>query len=241
MCRTSLTLLRIRGSLLACFSLFSVASALAQNSPDSIGRGMKFQDTTNFAQVHLYRPPATCPTNLSNVRCVALANPTPGSYEQFNVDDLSYVDVAPFATHSLLVFTMNPQSSVLFRNNGTTASITTAVIVGVRITIESEVLNNPVLRNPQTGIPYNGKVIFVYPWFNETQSLAPNQYRSSYERRPFEAEILTRRMLIATLGLNATQAADVFARPIRVRIGYVVNSLNLSTLGLAANGRLMSD
>jgi hypothetical protein len=233
------TAIDMRVLLLASLAFFGGA-ARAQNSPDSLGRGVKFQDATTFAQVHVYRPPASCQTNLSSVRCVALADPSPGSYEQINVDDMTYVDVAPFAAHSLLILTMNPHSSVLFRNFGTT-SLTTAVNVAVRITIESEVLNNPTLRNPNTGLPYNGRIISVYSWFSETESLSANQYRSSSARRPFEADILSRRMLINSLGLNATQAADVFARPIRVKIGYVVSSLNLNSLALSASGRLSSD
>jgi hypothetical protein len=115
------------------------------------------------------------------------------------------------------------------------------VAAQVKISIESSALNDPSLINPRTGQPFNGKVEGTYQWLFDQRSIEPGAGFGVTNRMPFEANILTRKGLTSSLGLSATRAALVFARPMTVRISLTGNLVGTGRANFHMNARLMGD
>ena len=89
------------------------------------------------------------------------------------------------------------------------------------ISIESPVLENPNLINPDTGLPFNGKIAFGFITNSENRSLAPGGFDSQVTAltRSCQGALVSKRALIGTYGLTQSQANSFFNSRITVRLG----------------------
>ncbi|MEN8164851.1 MAG: hypothetical protein ABFS37_12035, partial [Acidobacteriota bacterium] len=122
--------------------------------PDSFGREKTYLGMVHAASVSLRDDCSTYPPEAG--RCVEL-NPAPATT---NVDeaDLAVIELPKNATNSLLCFTFTPFSSWEWFN-GTGSQQTARMFLRPAVRIESEVLDDPSLIDPGTGLPFNGVLV----------------------------------------------------------------------------------
>lgn len=150
---------------------------------------------------------------------------------QFAYTDLDSIQLPARASNSLLCFAMTPLVNRRFRNDLPNAQ-TAALITSATLTIESPVLDNAALINPQTGLPFGGKLDIVIGTHNESRRLAPGDFDNEVKQlsRACQGALISKRALMGGFGLTQSQANSVFNNRMTVRLGVngtmsLVNSL----------------
>lgn len=226
------------------FGLCVATVAGAVNDPDSTGRTVKYLDAVNPAIISYYTPTSSCfqfapsaGTQTSPITCVPLAG---AGFESLPVTSVGDIVVAANASYSMLSLNLLSVSNYNLTNASTARS--TLILSGlVKVSIESSMLNDPSLINPRTGQAFNGKIETTYQWFYDQRSVEGNTSFGVADKAPFEATILSRKMLTSLYGISTTRAALVFARPITVRISTTGNLLGTGNAHFFVNGRLFGD
>lgn len=181
---------------------------------DSFGRSVNF---LGYAQTNGISVWDDCTGQIEGT-CVV---PDPQSHYGFivKIGDEAVIHLPARAARSLLCFTINPIAFATF-NNQTETQQQASFNMGARWRIESEVLNDPALINPNTGLPYNGVIEGAASIAGESFTLEPHAGRtiSIFYPRTCNSGHLSRRGLI-DMGLTETQAREVFRKPITLRFG----------------------
>jgi hypothetical protein len=88
------------------------------------------------------------------------------------------------------------------------------------ITIEDEVLDDPTLIDPVTGLPYGGRMQLGLTSYSESRSIAPGEraQKSMFLSRHCIGGLVSRRSLVAS-GLSDTQAKQFFKKPMTITFG----------------------
>jgi hypothetical protein len=94
------------------------------------------------------------------------------------------------------------------------------------ITIENEVLNDPRLIDPTTGLPFNGSLEVGFGLGNDSQTLNPaDQVRRSHgNTRACIGGLISKLALTESFGLTAAQADDFFRKPMTLRLRLIVST-----------------
>jgi hypothetical protein len=123
-------------------------------------------------------------------------------------------------SNSLLCFAITPTVNRTFRNDSTVAS---QALLATRalLTLESPVLQNPALINPDTGLPFGGKIDVTLVTHSESRLLAPGFFDTnlSSSSRVCQGALISKRMLVDRYGLSQSQATGFFNNRITLRIG----------------------
>jgi hypothetical protein len=89
------------------------------------------------------------------------------------------------------------------------------------LTVENPVLGDPALIDPTTGAPFNGKLTTSMSAAESMQVVVDPGFPISQNLRDSvvcQAGLISRKALVETYGLTATQAASFFANPTTVRL-----------------------
>jgi hypothetical protein len=151
-------------------------------------------------------------------RCI-VANPPPAS-TSFDEADLATMNLPAKATKSLICFGLTPFISVNWQN--TTPSTQLARFTATAsITIENEVLDDPTLIDPATGLPFGGQLELGLSTWHNTHTIQPGESESerSTQTRSCIAGIVSKRALVDGFGLSETQATQFFKKPMTIRFG----------------------
>jgi hypothetical protein len=145
---------------------------------------------------------------------------TPGAFTSFNFTDLARIRLPPRATKSLLCHWVSPLVTVSYQNAGT-FQVNALLRYSPTLTIENEVLNDPSLINPMTGLPFGGRLEtgLTSSEFYEVP-LAPGTQFTERNRDSAVciAGFLSKRALIDNYGLSDAQATAFFQRETMVRM-----------------------
>jgi len=181
---------------------------------DSFGRSVNF---LGFAQVEGVLISSDC-TGFPPERCVVPADPEQTTSIGF-IGDEAVVKLPARAARSLLCFTLTPIGDISFNNSSATRQPANARF-GAVWRIESEVLQDPALVNPITGLPFGGFIASGSQLAVEFRTLDPGegQLVLPLASRSCISGHLSRRQLIG-LGLSEAQARDVFRKPMTIRFG----------------------
>ncbi|MCP4897231.1 MAG: hypothetical protein GY906_09705 [bacterium] len=140
--------------------------------PYSFGRDKTYLGMAVTSFVNIQEDCTTYPPTPPNV-CIE-SNPAPAIT---NVDepDLATIELPGRSSRSLLCFTFTPFASWEWAN--TTGSQQTAqMFLRPLVRIESEVLNDPALIDPNTGLPFNGVLLdSTISTFLQMRTLDPNE------------------------------------------------------------------
>lgn len=190
---------------------------------DSFGRSQVYLGVANAGSVLLREDctpdpdpdPSLPPQNLP---CITLLpQPQLTVYRQDNLDEIR---LPGRATNSLICFSFTPFILASFGNDTAerqNASLRTQAVVA----LESEVLNDPALINPDTGLPFGGSYTLNFGIFSESRSFDPGEQETKTitQTRDCIGGLITRRTLIEGLGLSEKQAREFFRQPIRLVFG----------------------
>jgi hypothetical protein len=188
--------------------------------PDSFGRDVIYLGNAQTANVALQSdctpdpmfPPAP------NDRCIVL-NAQPAA-TSFNEDGLATLQLPAESTKSLVCFALTPNHNFEFNNLTGVAQPNARYNARAVITIENEVLDDPTLIDPNTGLPYGGKMTLPLSTYSESRSIAAGEreQKSLFLSRHCIGGLVSKRSLVGS-GLSETQAKQFFKKPMKFTFG----------------------
>jgi hypothetical protein len=151
-------------------------------------------------------------------RCI-VNNPAP-SPTSFDEADLAAVNLPAKATKSLICFGFTPFITVNWENFSASPQVASFSATGL-INIENEVLDDPALIDPGTGLPFGGVLQLGLSTWHNTHTIQPGELESerSSQTRSCIAGIVSKRSLVENFGLTETQATQFFKKPMTIRFG----------------------
>jgi hypothetical protein len=188
--------------------------------PDSFGRDVIYLGNAQTANVALQAdctPDPSAPP-LPNDRCVTLAaQPSPTIW---NEDGLATLQLPADSTKSLICFALTPNVNYEYNNLTGVAQPNARFTARAVITIENEVLDDPTLIDPNTGLPYGGKMTLPLSTWSESRSIAPGEreQKSMFLSRHCIGGLVSKRSLVGS-GLSETQAKQFFKKPMKFTFG----------------------
>ena len=188
--------------------------------PDSFGRDVIYLGNAQTSIVALQAdctpdpmfPPAP------NDRCIVL-NPQPAG-TSFNEDGLATLQLPADSTKSLICFALTPNHSFEFLNLTGVPQSNARYSARAVITIENEVLDDPTLIDPNTGLPYGGKMVLPLGSYSESRSIAAGErdQKTLFLSRHCIGGLVSKRSLVGS-GLSETQAKQFFKKPMKFTFG----------------------
>ena len=187
---------------------------------DSFGRDVIYLGLAQTANVALQddcTPDPMAPPG-PNDRCIVL-NPQPG-FTSFNEDGLATLQLPADSTKSLVCFALTPNVNYQFNNLTGVQQPNARFTARAVITIENEVLDDPTLIDPNTGLPYGGKMTLPLSTYSESRSIAAGEraQKSMFLTRHCIAGLVNKRSLVAS-GLSEAQAKQFFKKPMKFTFG----------------------
>ena len=206
---------------------------------DSFGRSLVWLGVTQ-GNVDLL---PSCPPDDGDptTNCVAL-DPSPAT-TSFALSDIAHVTLPGKSANSLLCYWFSPYLTVDYYNPGA-ASDVGILHYSPTVTVESEVLDDPALIDPGTGLPFGGRLTTAMTSSEHFEvALAPGQQLAERWRDSAVciAGMLTRRSLVDTFGLTDAQAKQVFKKPITLRLNVSGNVRNVQDGSLIFGLRVVGD
>lgn len=203
---------------------------------DSFGRPLKWLGVTS---ANVYLSPDCAASGRDESECKDTGEQTWFSFPETGAS----ITLPGNAAHSLLCHWFSPVLMIEYQNP-LTEPVTASLQYVPRLRIESEVLRDPGLVDQTTGQPFNGSLMTSMSSGEHLSTvLLATESRQDVMRdtNTCIAGFLTRLQLVETYGLTEAQAAEVFRKPMTIRMevhagfaSYVSNAQ--LTLGLRILG-----
>jgi hypothetical protein len=151
-------------------------------------------------------------------RCiVANAAPAPTS---FNESGLATMNLPGKATKSLMCFALTPFIQVQWENF-LGAPAQARFSGNAVITIDNDVLDDPTLIDPGTGLPFGGVMTLGLGTFTDFHTLQSGEtdFKAYQTSRSCIAGIVSKRSLIEGFGFTEMQANQFFKKPMTITFG----------------------
>lgn len=206
---------------------------------DSFGRNVRWLGLTS-AWVTLT---GACPKPVRPDEYCQTLNPTPGATTSFDFQDAARIKLPKGATNSLLCYWFSPLLSVQY-SNPTATRVIGRLTYSPTLTLESDVLNDPSLIDPTTGLPFGGKLLTSMS--SSELFEVPLEAGVTFSERTRDstvcmAGLISRKALINNYGLSEAQADDFFAGPIAVRLNVRGSVRYVSDANFVFGLRLVGD
>jgi hypothetical protein len=229
------------------------ASSLAKASPtdaevgdaNSFGRNVKWAGLLQSGAVTLTAdctPVPGDPPPGADDRCVTLnAAPALTSYD---FPDIGRMTIPRRTANSLLCHWLTPVVFYNFENNTGVPQPNAQFRLSPYIDVYSDVLNDPALIDPTTGLPFGGKLQTGFAaTYIDSKSLQPGdrELQRFSESRTCIAGFLTKRALMEVYGLTENQARDVFRSDITLRFGLRGSAALVDSASVLYGLRVMVD
>jgi hypothetical protein len=215
------------------------------DDPDSFGRNVKFDGLMQSGWVSFLddcTPIPGDPPPEPNDRCVVL-NAAPAS-TTFDLPDIGTLVIPGNSAKSLLCHWLSPIAFYRLENTTGAFHPNATMRLTPYVIIESEVLDDPALIDPTTGLPFNGQLETGFSaTYQDSQSMDPGHSatRRFSESRVCISGFLSKRALVSSFGLTDAQAAEVFKKDVTLRFGLRGNATLVST-GIVTYGlRVVGD
>lgn len=211
---------------------------------DSFGRNVKWLGLLQAGSVTLTSdctPPPGSPPPGPDQRCITL-NPAP-AVTSFDLPDIGRMTLPKRSTQSLLCHWLSP---IVFYNlfNGGVAPATGSLRLSPYLEVYSEVLADPSLVDPSTGLPFGGRLETGFAaTYVDAATLDPGgsaSHRFS-ESRTCIAGFLSRRSLVENYGLSEAQARDLLRGEIALRFGLRGSASLVTDASIIYGLRVMGD
>jgi hypothetical protein len=151
-------------------------------------------------------------------RCI-VNNPAPAP-TSFDEADLAIMNLPAKASKSLICFGFTPFITVNWENYSATPQ-TASFSASAVIDIENEVLDDPALVDPNTGLPYGGVLRLGLSTWHNSHTIQPGEREDerSSQTRSCIAGIISKRSLVLNYGLSDAQANQFFKKAMTIRFG----------------------
>ena len=213
-----------RSAVRAPVSLLLAPTATAAAAPtvedvgdaDSFGRNVTYLGLAQTLAVSVLDDCSASDPSLE--RCI-VANPAPAP-TSFDEDGLATLNLPAKATKSLICFALTPIVQVQWENFLATQA--QARFSGsALVSIDNEVLDDPTLIDPNTGLPFGGVLALGLSTFSDSHTLQPGEhdFKSMQMSRSCIAGIISKRVLVDSYGLSDAQATQFFKKPMTITFG----------------------
>ena len=205
---------------------------------DSFGRNVHFLGVAQTGLVQIL-PPGSCPPpdpNFPDDRCVE-ANPD----ARVDARDIGRMKLPGKAANSILCHSITTIPFWEFSNfTGGRVFAFFNYVAGV--TIENEVLNDPSLIDPNTGLPFNGKMDVRFGIIRDGQTIDPGVFvqRTQGFTRGCIGGLVSKQGLIA-MGLTDAQATEFFKKPMTLRLNMTLNTISVDDAFVLFGLRIFAD
>jgi len=168
-------------------------------------------------------------------------NPAP-QLTTFSLANLDSITLPRRSSHSLLCHWRTPVA-VYFANNSTGTRQQTRFQVFPVYRIESDVLNDPALVEPGTGLPLGGVIELPLTAINIMQGIEPGETQREDFRgtRSCIAGLISKASLMENYGLSDAQVRDFFRNPITISMGLEGLSQMVDFASINFGTRIMGD
>jgi hypothetical protein len=175
-----------------------------------------------------------------NDNCVV---PDVNGFASANFPNMGQVLIPGKSVKTLLCHWQTPFASLLYRN-------TTGVYQGgARSTftatyrIENEVLADPTLLDPSTGLPYGGVIETGLGSISDTRGLQPGDFQvyNDNDTRVCNGGLISKRALMESYGLSEAQATKFFKKDTIITIGITGSSRFVSDGSVIIGTRFVGD
>jgi hypothetical protein len=174
-------------------------------------------------------------------RCITIA---PGAVSTtFDLADIGRMTLPGKSSHNILCHWLSPIVIYsLYNNTGATA--TGRITLSPYLKIESEVLNDPTLLDPNTGLPYGGVLESGFAAsYQNARTLAANDRETERfsESRVCIAGTISRQGLIQGYGFTDAQVDKFFKKPMTIRFGVRGSASLVDFASIIYGLRIMGD
>ena len=182
-------------------------------------------------------PPAGEP---ADPNCITV-NPAPAT-TVFNGVDLASITLPGRSSETLLCHWQTPIVSYNIFND-TVSAQSANFRVTPRYRIESEVLDDPALINPGTGLPFGGSFEVALTSFNKTKVVEPGYFESETltGARMCIGGLVSKAALIDQYGLPEAQARRFFRKPITITLGISGQARMVNGASISFGTRITGD
>lgn len=180
------------------------------------------------------------PGELPDPSCITML-PAPG-VTNFNAPDIASITIPGRSSKSLFCHWQTPVVTY-FAINNTGSTQTTQFRVTPSYRIENEVLNDPALTDPNTGLPLGGAIELPISAINVAQGIAPGEIQREDFRgtRACIAGLVNKRNLQSAYGLSNAQVRRFFRKPTTITMSLSGNASMLDIAVINFGTRIMGD
>ena len=161
----------------------------------------------------------------------------------FAFSDIARIELPAGATHSLLCYWLSPLLTVTYDNP--TASTQMALVQYTpTVTVENAVLDDPSLIDPTTGAPFGGHLLASMTSSQRINTAVPAGTSYTDITRQSSvciAGLVSRKQLMESFGLTASQADAFFHAPTTLRLNVSGNLRYVSDAQLYFGLRIVGD
>lgn len=205
---------------------------------DSFGRAVRW---LGVAQMNVALTDS-CPLPGDDETACVVLNPAPAA-TAFSFEDVGRIMLPGKAADSLLCHWLSPVLDIGYANP-TAAAAVARLSYQPTLTVESEVLDDPALIDPTTGLPFGGRLLtgMTASEHYEVPLDAGQQLNArTRDTATCIAGFLSRRALVETYGLTESQAKQFFKKPITVRMNISGNAQYVGNASLTFGLRIVGD
>ncbi len=200
----------------------SLVTAAAAPTVDEVGDADSFGKNVTYlgmAQTQAVIVTSDCTGSDPTLERCIVANPAPG-ITPFNEANLGSIQLPAKATKSLICFTVTPLTQINWFNPLATPAMA-RFSASASITIDNDVLDDPTLLDPSTGLPFGGVLTLGLTTFNDSHTLQPgaSDNKTLFMSRACIAGLVSKRALVDSYGLSEAQAKEFFKKPMTLTLG----------------------
>lgn len=173
--------------------------------------------------------------------CQTLA-PAPG-VTSFDFSDLGHITLPARSAHSLLCYWFSPFLTIGYGNDSA-SPVVAWLNYAPSVTIENPVLDDPSLIDPNTGLPFDGKLLTAMTSSEVLEVPLPPATHITERTRDSAvcvAGLISKDTLVRLYGLSEAQARDFFRRPMTLRLNVAGSAQYVDTASLYFGLRIVGD
>ncbi len=175
-----------------------------------------------------------------NDHCVV---PDASGFANINFPDMGAVLIPGKSAKTLFCHWQTPFGISVYSNGTGVYQSQARTIFTATYKIENEVLNDPTLLDPNTGLPYGGVINTSLGAVRDGRSLQPGEsqvYRDNYTRVCLGG-LISKRGLMDGYGLSEAQATKFFKKDTKITIGMIGSTRFVSDGSMIIGTRFVGD
>lgn len=190
----------------------AAATGATSGDADAYGRNLKFiglMSTGNITLASDCTPDPSFPPGPDD-HCIVL-NPAPAT-TAFTINDAAHIVIPAKSANSLFCHWQTPITYYSLHNDTGVFQGNARFVVTPNYTLENEVLNDPSLIDPTTGLPFGGSLTLGLSGIRHMRSMQAGESETNMENttRSCIAGLISKRALIEGYGLTDAQATAFF-------------------------------